>query len=201
MRIIRKENDLHQLLARYAKPEGRLLNVGSKNVRITPNSVNLDLYPGPEVDVIGDAHDLPFDDESFDIVVQYALLQMVEDPPRVVREAHRVLRPGGTIFVDVPFIQPFAPEVASVDKWRFTHHGLRTLFEKHFDILESGVSIAAGSALATVIRSIADTWFRNRYVSFLLRKTAEVAVQPISFVRFGRRDETAGAFYLVGRKR
>jgi len=43
------------------------------------------------------AEDLPFDDDSFDVVVSTLVLCGVDDQPRAVREIHRVLRPGGRL--------------------------------------------------------------------------------------------------------
>ena len=45
---------------------------------------------------------LPFEDESFDVVVAAELLEHLGDPARVVTEAARVLRPGGTLTGSVP---------------------------------------------------------------------------------------------------
>lgn len=43
----------------------------------------------------GDAHDLPFTEGSFDAVYCRYVLEHVADPQQVVREMHRVLKPGG----------------------------------------------------------------------------------------------------------
>jgi SAM-dependent methyltransferase len=45
---------------------------------------------------------LPFEDESFDVVVAGELLEHLRDPRRLAAEARRVLRPGGTFVASVP---------------------------------------------------------------------------------------------------
>jgi ubiquinone/menaquinone biosynthesis C-methylase UbiE len=45
-----------------------------------------------------DAAELPFEDESFDLVLGHAVLHHLPDLDRVFSELHRVLAPGGTLF-------------------------------------------------------------------------------------------------------
>ena len=47
---------------------------------------------------VADAAELPFDDESFDLVLGHAVLHHLPDLDRAFAEFHRVLRPGGTLF-------------------------------------------------------------------------------------------------------
>jgi len=57
--------------------------------------VNLDF-------VTGASHQLPFADESFDVVFAHALLEHLADPIETLREFHRVTRPGGFVAICSP---------------------------------------------------------------------------------------------------
>ena len=50
----------------------------------------------------GLAEQLPFENETFDIVTLDSVIEHVEDPDQVVREVARVLRPGGIVYVVSP---------------------------------------------------------------------------------------------------
>jgi ubiquinone/menaquinone biosynthesis C-methylase UbiE len=78
-----------------------------------------------EVDVLGDAAALPLTDDAVDAALLTQVLEHVVDPAAVLREMSRVLRPGGGLFLTVPFVwelheMPF-------DFWRFTPFSLEQL--------------------------------------------------------------------------
>jgi SAM-dependent methyltransferase len=50
--------------------------------------------------VQGDAHDLQFANDSFDVVYCRWVLEHVADPARVLQQMRRVARPGGRVFVE-----------------------------------------------------------------------------------------------------
>jgi SAM-dependent methyltransferase len=58
------------------------------------------LDPSRIIDAAGES--LPFDDASFDVVYSNNVLEHTVDPALVLREAVRVLKPGGTLYVEVP---------------------------------------------------------------------------------------------------
>ncbi len=48
---------------------------------------------------VGDAHHTSYDDGEFDIVTLHTLISHVDEPGRVLREARRIVRPGGTVAI------------------------------------------------------------------------------------------------------
>ena len=54
-----------------------------------------------------DGTQLPFRDASFDLVVSHAVIEHVKNPGAYLREARRVLRPGGRLFLETaPYLSP-----------------------------------------------------------------------------------------------
>lgn len=60
-----------------------------------------------EVDLLADAHRLPFSSSCATVVVAISLLEHVYDPILAMREVARVLRPGGTVIGSVALTEPF----------------------------------------------------------------------------------------------
>lgn len=54
----------------------------------------------------GDVMDMPFEDNSFDIIILHLILAVVPDPTRALREAARVVKPGGRILILDKFLRP-----------------------------------------------------------------------------------------------
>ena len=81
------------------------------------------------VTAIADLHRLPFKDGSFDKIICNTVLEHVDDPTLVFSEFARVIRPGGRIFMSVPFVWHLHQE--PFDRFRFTVHALRHLVAKH----------------------------------------------------------------------
>ena len=75
--------------------------------------------------------DLPFLDNSIDVVFNSAVLEHVPNPKKVIDEIYRVLKPNGVIFTAFPFMQGFH---ASPYDLRVTE-GIKVLHQ-NFELLE-----------------------------------------------------------------
>jgi ubiquinone/menaquinone biosynthesis C-methylase UbiE len=52
--------------------------------------------------VVGSILEIPFEDNSFDIVVSSEVIEHTPDPKKALKELYRVLKPGGTLVLSVP---------------------------------------------------------------------------------------------------
>ena len=59
-------------------------------------------YPDKFTFVCSSACELPFEDESFDVVIMNDFFEHVNDPEGALREALRLLVPGGRIYINFP---------------------------------------------------------------------------------------------------
>lgn len=72
-----------------------------------------------------DLADIPKPDGFYNAVLCNAVLEHVPDPEAVMLEFNRLLVPGGSLVVSVPFLQPFHP--TPFDFRRYTRSGLEQL--------------------------------------------------------------------------
>ncbi|MBM3583958.1 MAG: class I SAM-dependent methyltransferase [Alphaproteobacteria bacterium] len=102
--------DLYRRIAE-ALPEGRVLEVGGGSGRLKgwlPTIVATDILPAPWLDVVADAHRLPFRDGCFAAIVMVDVMHHLAAPGAFLAEACRVLIPGGRIIMVEPAITPLS---------------------------------------------------------------------------------------------
>ncbi|MCA8996996.1 MAG: methyltransferase domain-containing protein [Planctomycetaceae bacterium] len=79
-------------------PRTQVVGIDASPQRIDAAQRNILHVPNVSIQ-LGDAHILPFDDETFDLVVCRFLLEYLKDKPLAVTEMKRVLRPGGRLLL------------------------------------------------------------------------------------------------------
>ncbi len=152
------------------------------------NIYHMDILFGVQVSLVGDAHHLPFRDNSVDALIYQAVLEHIRDPRCVIDEAVRVLKPGGYLYLEVPFLQGFHADPH--DFQRYTLEGLRIL-TRDLKEIDSGVSVGPFCALVWIIRDGISSWFANRFLYAISRFVAGWLLSPIRYLDYFVRDNNA----------
>jgi SAM-dependent methyltransferase len=110
----------------------------------------IDIAPGEGVDIVADAHDLRvLASESADCLVAVGMLLHCHHPDKVISEFHRVLRPGGIVYVGAPFVSPhpgFPPVY-----YFYSMEGLAVTCGAKFEQLDLGFNRGPASSLAHIL--------------------------------------------------
>ena len=128
--------------------------------------IAFDIYDSKNVDLIADAHSIPFRSDIFDLVIIQAVLEHVLIPKKVVAEINRVMRYGGIVYAETPFMQQV--HEGPYDFTRFSESGHRFLF-RHFKLISSGYTSGAGSALLWSLDFFFSGLLRTRLAGKLFR--------------------------------
>ena len=166
----------------------RILEIGSREVTgksdarkrfANADYVGFDFYPGPNVDVVGDAHRLSqyFGDQRFDIIYSSAVFEHFAMPWVVATEIAKLLKPGGIVFVETHFSH--GSHERPWNFFQFSDMALRVLFSPAlgFECIEAGMS----NPMIGRFSKFADDYLRFMPVKglychseFLGRKTRDV---------------------------
>jgi SAM-dependent methyltransferase len=185
--------------------KGRVLNAGAgwRDVShlVEGELVNQDLtWPGDErtnIDIYSPLHQIPVQSNFFDAILCIAVLEHVENPEEVVPELYRVLKPGGHLILEVPFLQP--EHKVPTDFQRYTKDGLVRLVSRH------GFSVERIEGLFTVYHTLywlVYKWLHLKTdVRYLLLRL--IVLRPLLWASCRSQtysDTLATGFQLIGTK-
>jgi len=160
---------MQRLLDQFFKTNGLVYDIGSCDINGSHKQdvldrkltyVGVDIAPGPNVDLIVEAHTwLPIKDNSCDYVISGSCLEHVQAPWLWAKALERCLKPGGTFAVILPF--SIGEHRYPVDCYRILPDGLKFLFTEwtRFCCLECGFS-----------PNNADTYFVGRKYPILVKR-------------------------------
>ncbi len=133
-------------------PDGSvILNVGSGFSNLGERVINTDIFDSGTTDVISSALELPFSNESADLVILQGVLEHVLDAKRTLDECIRVMRPGAKFYTEMPFMQPY--HESPIDMRRCTLPGLTEMC-KPLRLVESGMNVGPASTLTWITREL-----------------------------------------------
>ncbi|HYE30847.1 MAG TPA: class I SAM-dependent methyltransferase [Methylomirabilota bacterium] len=112
----------YERIARWIDPAvpGGIVELGSGigNLKATrANVIATDLFPNPWLDLVCDAYELPFADESLSHLVLFDVFHHLEHPLAFFEEALRALGNGGRVLLFEPYIS-----AASYPAYGWAHH-------------------------------------------------------------------------------
>lgn len=185
------------------QPGQRCLIIGSGVTRYE-HAIHLDLDDFPGVDVVADAHHLPFVDNSVDAVLCEVVLEHVRDAQQVIAESLRVLRPGGRCLFIAPFLFPFHGHPDDFRRW--SKQGLAAEFAA-FQQVETGIHAGPCSAMANLVTEWAYVLSGLRFPTgyTFVKGLFTTLLFPIKFldalvIRFPEAHRMASTLYVTAVK-
>jgi ubiquinone/menaquinone biosynthesis C-methylase UbiE len=159
--------------------------------------VAFDIYGSQLTQFIADAHQIPLASGSVDAVLIQAVLEHVLDPGQVVTEIHRVLRNGGLVYAETPFLQQV--HAGPYDFTRYTSSGHRYLF-RSFEEIAAGAVAGPGTQLLWSIDHIVRGLLGSELAGKLARGVFFWLRYLDRLVRTGFAMDNASAYYFLGRR-
>lgn len=157
------------------------------------------------VDVYASGRALPFRAGAFDAVLCTEVLEHVPEPNQVLAEVARVLRPGGSLVLTVPWL--WAAHEIPHDYYRYTEFGLRHLLTANGFTVEA-IEKTTGLIATAAQRFVAATYYglhldRTRPGSIVGGLVASAIQLPASLLdrALGRRGETLNFVVAARRNR
>ncbi len=161
-----------------------------------------DIDVNADVDLFADAHDLPFFDSSVDAVITTAVLEHVMYPERVAAEISRVVRIGGFVYSELPFMQQV--HEGAYDFTRYTASGHQRLFHL-FDPVEFGLVAGPATSLVWALEHFFLAFASGQRSRFAVKAATRCLFGWIRYVDYLLRHrpaalDGASCTYLIGRR-
>jgi len=186
------------------QPDNALcISIGGGPRRTRPILVNINVGPYPNVEVVADAHLLPYADNCVDAVYCEAVLEHLSDPVQAVREMYRVLKPGGYVFAATPFMQAYHGYPHHYQNFTLTGHD--HLFRRNgFTLIESGTCLGPLYTMVNLVSKFLKYYFPTIIALplMVIWNLFGLVIRPLDLLlnKHPNSHMLASATYLVARK-
>ncbi|GAB4036913.1 methyltransferase domain-containing protein [Spirosoma jeollabukense] len=158
--------------------------IGGGPLRHHPKLTNLNIGGFKNVDVVADAYSLPYANNSVDAVYIEAVLEHLEFPEHAVKEIFRVLKKGGKVYADTPFMQGFHGYPNHFQN--FTIEGHKRLFSRNgFTVIQSGTSVGPTFVLFSFLKQYIQKYIYPsifKYPLLVIAAGASLVFKPIDLL-------------------
>ncbi len=193
---------IHRVILQSLLDNQIVLDLGAGNMALDdPCIIRMDGKLSPYVDLVGDAHALPFLPESLDYIFSLAVVEHLRNPFQVAQEMYAALKDGGYIYQECNFV--FAYHGYPHHYFNASLQGMEQIFAQ-FVPLRTGVapyqmpSFALTNVIQTYLKvSSAEKYPHGRRLTALLRRVLEhdIMDHDIYFTEEGALQVAAGTYF------
>jgi len=123
--------------------------------------ITSDVHDEFKPDYIFDGHYIPFEDNSFDMILAAQVIEHTINPWKFCSELQRVTKMGGILQIEAPQSYPYHAE--PYDFFRFTFTGMRSLFSQ-CEVLKAEITEGNAAMVAVTISNYIVNTSSNRYI-------------------------------------
>lgn len=201
---------LQAVVNSHARAGGSVLDLGCGAEILEGTTARMDYARSVATNVLGDARHLPFADGTFSLVVCKSVLEHVRDYRLAIAEITRVVRPGGELWVEIPWLYMAHPDDSEGvhDYMRLSATAYDFEFPQ-FERIAQGSAFGAGSMLSLILPEYFALFFSMRNHSALYNNLRNILLWVFYPLRWTDRflirrryhERVSGGFYFHGRKK
>lgn len=170
--------------------------IGHSKLKVIYSDIDRDA----DVDLFCDGHDLPFINQSVDAAITTVVLEHVASPERVVAEMHRVVKPGGLVYSEMPFMQQV--HEGAYDFTRYSLSGHRRLFNGFAEI-DSGMVAGPATTLVWAIENFLLAFVSRPILRLVTKALVRLVFSWLKYIDVLLRDQPeamdgASCTYFLG---